>query len=109
MRDEVLALLKELKLHGMRSVYTGILTEGNRKRWGAERILLELLKVEAAERRLRSIRYRMGQARFPVQKDLDGFEFEASGVEETQIRTLYEGAFLEERRNIRLWGNSSIS
>ena len=106
MRDEVLALLKELKLHGMRSVYTGILTEGNRKRWGAERILLELLKVEAAERRLRSIRYRMGQARFPVQKDLDGFEFEASDVEETQIRTLYEGAFLEERRNIIFVGGT---
>jgi len=32
---------------------------------------LELLKAETAERRLRSIRYRLGQARFPMAKDLD--------------------------------------
>ena len=40
------------------------------------------------------------------QDTLDGFEFEASGVEETQIRALYEGAFLEDRRNIIFVGGT---
>jgi len=106
MRDEVLKLMKELKLHGMRSVYTALLPEGIKKRWGPERILLELLKAEAAERRLRSIRYRLGQARFPMNKDLDHFVFDESAVEETQIRALYEGGFLEARRNIIFIGGT---
>jgi DNA replication protein DnaC len=106
MRDEVLKLLKELKLHGMRSVYTALLPEGIKKRWGPERILLELLKAEAAERRLRSIRYRLGQAKFPMNKDLDHFVFDESTVEETQIRALYEGGFLEARRNIIFIGGT---
>jgi DNA replication protein DnaC len=106
MRDEVLKLMKELKLHGMRSIYTALLPEGIKKRWGPERILLELLKAEAAERRLRSIRYRLGQAKFPMNKDLDHFVFDESAVEETQIRALYEGGFLEARRNIIFIGGT---
>jgi hypothetical protein len=51
-----------------------------------------------AERHLRGIRYRMNQAKFPVAKDLDSFQFNDSAVDETQIRALYEGGFLTNRR-----------
>lgn len=62
-----------------------------------EKILFDLLTAELAERRIRSIRYRMGIAKFPVEKDLDHFEFAKSPVSEQQIRTLYEGSFLHGR------------
>ena len=65
-----------------------------------------LLEAEAAERRARSIRYRMGQAHFPLQCDLDGFEFDESPVDETQLRTLYEGEFITELRNLIFIGGT---
>lgn len=54
-----------------------------------------LLKAEAAERHLRSIRYRLGQARFPTLKDLDNFVFENTIIDENQIRSLYDGGFIQ--------------
>lgn len=55
---------------------------GLKNRWGPERIILELLKAEEADRNLRPIRYRLSQARFPMGKDLDSFEFEGCPVNE---------------------------
>ena len=34
-------------------------------------------------------------AKFPVVKDLDDFVFEESAVNEKQIRSLYDGSFIE--------------
>ena len=48
----------------------------------------------------------MGQAHFPVQCDLDGFEFDESSVDETQLRTLYEGEFITELRNLIFIGGT---
>ena len=47
-----------------------------------------------------------GQAHFPVQCDLDGFEFDESSVDETQLRTLYEGEFITELRNLIFIGGT---
>ena len=71
-----------------------------------EKILLELLSAELAERKARSIRYRMGQARFPVAKNLDQFDFSVSPVNEPQVRSLYEGQFLATQSNVILAGGT---
>ena len=96
LRHEVLQLMEKLKLRGMHSVYDEVLSNGRKKRSTPDKMILELLQAEAAERRMRSIRYRMGQARFPVLKDLDQFNFSESCVDEAQIRSLYQGDFLED-------------
>ena len=75
LRNEVLALMEALKLRGMQEVYDEVLASGRKQRAIPEKVILELLKAETAERRLRSIRYRLGQARFPMAKDLDSFRF----------------------------------
>jgi DNA replication protein DnaC len=106
LRNEVLELMEALKLRGMREVYDELLVNGRKQRAIPEKLILELLKAEAAERRLRSIRYRLGQARFPVAKDLDTFKFTESAVDEPQIRSLYEGSFLEERSNLIFVGGT---
>jgi len=100
LRTDNLNLMKDLKLRGMISVYDEIISNGRKGKATPEKIILELLKVEAAERHLRSIRYRMSQAKFPVVKDLDNFNFEGSSVDEDQIRSLYEGSFLKEPVNL---------
>jgi len=55
-----------------------------------------------AERRVRSIRYRMGLAKFPMDKDLDSFDFNASPANEALVRSLYEGRFLSDQGNVIL-------
>jgi DNA replication protein DnaC len=69
-------------------------------------VILELLKAKAAERRLRSIRYRRGQARFLMIKDLDSFRLVDCPVDEAQIRSLYEGGFLEAHSNLIFGGGT---
>jgi len=102
LREQLLTTLKDLKLHGMRSVLDEVLVNGTRQKSIPEKILLELLNAEQSERQMRSIRYRMGQAKFPVAKDLDQFDFSVSPVNETQVRTLYEGQFLASQTNVIL-------
>ena len=80
-RAEMLELMKELRLIGMPAVYDEVLAQARKRRQSAEAVFEILLEAEAAERRARSIRYRMGQAHFPVQCDLDGFEFDESSVD----------------------------
>jgi len=106
LRNNILQNLEALKLRGMHAVYDEVVTSGRKRRSTTEKILLELLKAEAAERHLRSIRYRMGQARFPMIKALDTFNFTESDTDEQQIRSLYEGAFLENHANLIFVGGT---
>jgi DNA replication protein DnaC len=106
LRNEVLELMGTLKLRGMSAVYDEVLPNGRKRRVTPEKILVELLKAEAAERHLRSIRYRMGQAKFPILKDLDNFDFDQASVHEDQLRSLYEGDFLDDHTNLIFVGGT---
>ena len=106
LREQLLEAMGNLKLHGMKSVLDEVLVTGTRQRSTPEKILLELLNAEQAEREAKSIRYRLGQARFPAAKDLDQFDFNASPVNEMQVRSLYEGQFLATQSNVILVGGT---
>ncbi len=105
-RAETLALMKELRLIAVPKLYDEILASGRKRRHTPELVVEALLEAEVAERRARSIRYRMNQARFPLPRDLDTFDFDSSPVNESQLRTLYDGQFLDEQRNIVLVGGT---
>lgn len=105
-RNEVLSMMEALKLRGMHSVYDEVIAAGYKQKAIPEKLILQLLEAEAAERRLRSIRYRLSQAKFPVMKDLDSFQFADSGVDEQQIKCLYEGDFLQQRANLIFVGGT---
>jgi len=106
LRDKLLEAMGSLNLYGMKAVFDEVLSAGIRSRATPEKILLDLLEAEIAERRVRSIRYRMGLAKFPVEKDLDRFVFADSPVNETLVRSLYEGRFLADKSNIILVGGT---
>ena len=63
-------------------------------------ILEALLKAEVAEREVRSINYQMKVARFPAYRDLAGFDFTQSAVDEALVRSLHRCEFLEDAQNI---------
>jgi DNA replication protein DnaC len=106
LRDRILEAMSALSLYGMKGVLDEVLATGIRQRATPEKILCELLEAEMAERRIRSIRYRMGQAKFPIDKDLDHFDFSSSPVNETLVRTLYEGRFLPDHKNVIFVGGT---
>ena len=106
LRDKVLTAMEQLHLQGMRSVFDEVMTAGLKQHHTPERLLLDLLEAELSERTMRSIRYRLGLARFPVDKDLDSFEFGASPVHEAQVRSLYQGSFLATGSNVLLIGGT---
>ena len=70
----------------------------------AQPMLAQLLKAEMAEREVRSIAYHMKVARFPAYKDLSGFEFASSEVNEALVRQLHRCEFLDGAHNIVLIG-----
>jgi DNA replication protein DnaC len=101
MQPEALATtLKSLKLFGMAQALTELATQGSPAYGQAESILETLLKAEVAEREVRSVHYQMKAAHFPIYRDLSGFDFAQSQVNETLIRTLHRCAFLDEAHNV---------
>ena len=105
-RHELLAAMGELKLRGMMAAFDEAVVQGLRLRRSVEEILGDLVRAEAAERRSRSIRYRLGVAGLPVMKDLEGFRFDQSPVNEALVRSLHDGAFLAATRNVVLVGGT---
>jgi DNA replication protein DnaC len=80
--------LKELRLHGMAGAWTDLMAQGDSQ--VASKWLIEhLLQAEHTDRAMRSISHQMKAAKFPIHRDLAGFDFEASkigpGSDEGQI------------------------
>ena len=105
-RHELIEMLNTLKLHGMAGSYDELVVKGIRRKQTVEEILAALCNAETAERKVRSIRYQMRLARFPVQKDLDNFVFADAAVDERHIRELYSGNFLDEAHNLIFIGGT---
>ncbi len=106
LRDRLMEAMETLGLYGMKATFDEILAAGIKSRATPEKIFCDLLETEVAERKARSIRYRMGLAKFPVDKDLDHFEFTASPVNEMQVRHLYDGNFLSDHTNVIMVGGT---
>ena len=106
LRSRVLEQMAELKLTGMLSAYEEVMTASHPGQASPEQILFDLLQAESSERKLRTIRYQLGQARFPLLKDLDNFDFDSGAVDEALIRALYEGSFLSARKNLVFVGGT---
>ncbi|EZP66552.1 ATPase [Sphingomonas paucimobilis] len=105
-RHEIVAALKGLGLKGMVTAFDDAVTNGIRRDRTIMEMLADLLRAEAAHRDAASIRYRMTAAKLPATKDLDGFMFDGTPINEALIRSLHAGSFLPERRNIVLVGGT---
>jgi DNA replication protein DnaC len=91
--------LKTLKLYGMADALMEQSIPGDPHAKIIIKLLDGLLKAEIAERKVRSINYRMHAAKFPIHRDLDRFDFTASAVIEESIRSLCDGCSSDEKRN----------
>jgi DNA replication protein DnaC len=104
---ELTGEFKELRLHGMASAWQELLDNGPSGRLDASRWLIEhLLKEEHTDRHMRSIGYQMHAARFPVHRDLAGFDFDQSKVDRNLIMQLADQSFTESAQNVVLIGGT---
>jgi len=96
----------KLKLYGMRAAYDEVLTTAVKRQHEAQKIIGDLLTAEISEKQARSIKYQMTIAKLPLAKELEEFDFEATEVNETLIRDLATGDFLDHQRNLVLIGGT---
>jgi DNA replication protein DnaC len=106
MQAQLIEKMKSLRLNGMASALEESLTALTQKKLAPTSWLRQLLEAEHADRQARSFQYQIRLARFPVLRDLDSFDFRESLVNETAIRQLYAGQYLETSRNIVLVGGT---
>jgi DNA replication protein DnaC len=100
----IVIMLRSLKLHGMAQAVSDLIEQGAPAFDSAVPMLSQLLKAEVAEREVRSIAYHMKAARFPAYKDLSGFDFVASEVNEALVRQIHRCEFLDGAHNVVLIG-----
>ena len=105
--SDLITELKQLRLYGMASSYAEVLQNsagGGTEQ--AEWLLRHLITAEQTDRGLRSIRYQMHAAKFPMHRDLAGFEFDRSKVDRQQISVFATTEFTERAENIVLVGGT---
>lgn len=100
----IVVMLRSLKMHGMAQAVTDLMEQGSPAFEAAIPILSQLLKAETAEREVRSVAYQLKIARFPVYRDLAGFDFTSSEVNEALVRQLHRCDFIDIADNIVLVG-----
>jgi DNA replication protein DnaC len=105
-RTEILTTMGALKLFGMKAGYDEIVSTAVKRQHEPQRVVGELLSAELNEKRARSIKYQMTVARMPFAKEIDEFAFADTPINETLVRDLAGGAFLEQQRNLVLVGGT---
>ncbi len=100
----IVIMLRSLKMYGMAQAVEDLVEQGSPAFGTATPILSQLLKAEVTEREVRSIAYHLKTARFPAYKDLAGFDFAASEVNEALVRQLHRCEFIDGAHNAVLIG-----
>jgi DNA replication protein DnaC len=101
-----LSQLKALKLFGMATALAEIRAETPRLALTPDGCLHRLIDAELADRQARSLRYQLSAAKFPVHRDMVGFEWQESPLPQAQMQQLATAAFMEEAHNLILVGGT---
>ena len=101
-----LAHLNALHLYGMATAWSELLAEGPRRPVQPEAWMDRLIEAELADRQVRSLRYQLKAARFPVHRDLTGIDWAETPLPKAEIETLATAAFMETAQNLILVGGT---
>jgi DNA replication protein DnaC len=107
MRD-ITTELKDLRLHGMAGAWADLTSQegmpGDVGVQGSRWLIEHLLQAEHAQRAVASVRHQMKAAKFPLHRDLAGFNFEGAKADEKLIRQLGTLEFTDTAQNAVLIG-----
>ena len=105
-RTNVLAMMGKLRLFGIKNAHDEVLATAIKRQHEPRRFAGELLRAEISEKQARSIKYQLTIAKLPLAKDVDGFTFQNTPVNETLVRNLADGGFIAQQRNVVLVGGA---
>jgi len=98
-------LLRQLRLPTVAANYRKFAQEAAQSGQPYEEYLLALLEHEANQREINRRRRRVREARFPVLRTLDEFDFAAiPSLKQTQVLDLARGEYIQRRENVALIG-----
>ena len=103
---DIVAELKSLKLHGMAMAYAELEEQGSTSIDASHRLLQHLLEAESTDRAMRSIRYQINSAKFPIHRNLASFDFAQSKVDQSRISQLATLSFTDAAHNVVLIGGT---
>jgi hypothetical protein len=67
-RHQIIEMMRELKLAGMRAAFDEILANGLKRQHSIPQVIGDLLQAEIAEKQARSIKYQVAIPRLPLAK-----------------------------------------
>jgi DNA replication protein DnaC len=98
--------LKALHLYGMAAAWSEGQAEGNPRPVMPEVWLDRLIEAEQADRQARSLRYQLKVARFPIHRDLLGFVWAETPLQQAHVEQRATAAFMDQARNLILVGGT---
>lgn len=107
--DELFAQLRYLKLPFILNHFDELSKQAAQQQWSHVDLLSRLIDGEAHERQERARARRVSLARFPVIKQLDGFDFTWPGkLNRAQIQELFRLKFIEDKANVIFVGGVGL-
>jgi len=101
----LLALLRELHLPAIRECFEDTARRAEKEELGYERYLLELAERECEARRINRVERLLRESRLPLEKNHDTLDLKRLPQKiARQYSTLREGAFLDRRENLLVFG-----
>ena len=104
MRRDVITELKELRLRGMVSAWEDLTVQADTGIASSKWLIEHLLQAEHTYRAMASVSHQMKAAKFPLHRDLAGFDFASSKVDEDLVGRLATLEFSETAQNVVLIG-----
>ncbi len=103
-------LLSELRLSGVKLVWSALAATADKEGWPAARFLAALAEQELADRGQRRFARHLAEARLPPGKTLELFDFDAVPmISKAQVQALAAGdAWLERGANLLLFGPPGV-
>ncbi len=99
--------LKTLKLSSMKRDFESYLRQAKQDKSGYDEFLLNLTEVEVLTRKENSYKRRLSEAKFPLLKPLETFDFgAASNLDARLIKELADCEYLQKTRNVIFMGKS---
>ena len=98
--------LKALQLYGMATAWGELQAEKPKQAHRPESWMMRLIAAEQTERQLKSLRYQLKAARFPIHRDLLGIDWTETPLSQAVVEQLANAAFMETAHNLILVGGT---
>jgi DNA replication protein DnaC len=109
MNDDLEQLLKALHLRKISEILDAQMAKAEREHLPYDKLLARLLRAEWQHRQETALAWRIKQARMPEQWTLESFPFKKQpGLDQRQIRTFAELAFVAKAENIVFIGGPGV-